>query len=207
MKLLTLEITLIGTRKKMKRKLQITDDFNLNALHIAIQEMYYFNYDQNHEFEFKDVVYLPAAEHDFANLLEMQSVLKEEMDKLLEKGVDIEQLHNTNKVYKDDCTTKLADLNLAVGDSIDYTYDDDNNYELVIELVQTNPAKDSKIAVSEIKGKFVPQGLDVDSYNRLKEMKSGEEYEMLVSLENTFEKDLVIENVSQLTPTTTLYEE
>lgn len=206
MKLLTLNISMVGVRKKIKRKIQVTDDYNLNALHIAIQEMYYFNYDQDHEFEFKDVVYLPAAEHDFNQLHEMQTVLKEEMDKLVDQGVDIEHLYNTHKEYKDDCTTKLADLNLTVGDSIDYTYDQENNYELIIELAQTNPATASKIAVVEIKGKFIPQGLDVDTYNRLKETKSGEDYEMLAALEKNFEKDLIIENISQITPQTTMYE-
>lgn len=206
MKLLTLNINMVGARKKIKRKVQITDDYNLNALHIAIQEMFYFNYDLEHEFEYHDVVYLPAVEHDFAQLYEMQTVLKEEMDKLVQKGVDIEHLHNTKKTYKDDCTTKLADLDLAVGDCLEYTYDQENNYELTIELAQTNPATTSKIAVVEIKGKFIPQGLDVDSYNRLKEVKSGEDYEMLVSLEKNFEKDLIIENVSQITPETTMYE-
>lgn len=206
MKLLTMNINMVGVRKKIKRKIQITDDYNLNALHIAIQEMYYFNYDLDHEFEFKDVVYLPAAEHDFTQLKEMQTVLKEEMDKLVDKGVDIDHLYNTEKNYKDDCSTKLADLNLAVGDSIEYTYDQENNYELTIELLQTNPATTSKIAVVEIKGKFIPQGLDVDTYNRLKEMKSGEDYEMLINLEQSFEKDLIIENISQITPKTTMYE-
>lgn len=205
MKLLTLDINLVGPKKKIRRKLQITDDFNLNCLHIAIQEMFYFNYDLEHEFEYKDVVYLPAADHDFANLIEMQKVLQEEMDKLTEKGVDIEQLFNTKKEYKDDCTTTLSALNLAVGDSLDYTYDQENNYEITIELKQTNPASASKIMVVDYKGKFVPQGLDVDTYNRLKEVKSGEEYEMLVALEATFEKDVVSENVSQLQPTTTMY--
>lgn len=207
MKLLTLNINMVGVRKKIKRKIQITDDYNLNALHIAMQEMFYFNYDQDYEFEFKDVVYLPAAEHDFNELNEMQKILKEEMNALLDKGVDIENLYNTEKVYKDDCTTKLADLNLEVGDSIDYTYDQENNYEFTIELGQTNPAKESKIAVVETKGKFIPQGLDVDTYNRLKEAKSGDEYEMLVNLEQTFEKDLIVENIGQLTPDTTLYEQ
>lgn len=206
MKLLTLEINLVGTRKKIKRKIQITDDYNLNALHIAIQEMFYFNYDQEHEFEFKDVVYLPECENDFAQLTEMQNLLKEEMDILTDKGVDIEQLFNTKKVYKDDCSTQLVALNLTVGDSVDYTYDSDNNYEFTIELVQTNPAEKSKIAVVDLKGKFIPQGLDVDSYNLLKEQKSGDEYEMLVALEKTFEKDLVVENVSQIPPTATMYE-
>lgn len=206
MKLLTLEINLVGARKKIKRKIQITDDYNLNALHIAIQEMFYFNYDQEHEFEFKDVVYLPECENDFAQLTEMQNLLKEEMDILTDKGVDIEQLFNTKKVYKDDCSTQLVALNLTVGDSIDYTYDSDNNYEFTIELVQTNPAEKSKIAVVDLKGKFIPQGLDVDSYNLLKEQKSGDEYEMLVALEKTFEKDLVVENVSQIPPTATMYE-
>lgn len=206
MKLLTLDINMVGPRKKIKRKIQITDDYNLNALHIAMQEMFYFNYDQDHEFEFNDIVYLPAAEHDFAELVAMQKVLKEEMDILIEKGVDVENLYNTEKQYKDDCTTKLADLNLTVNDSFDYTYDQENNYEFTIELIQTNPATASKIAVVEIKGRFVPQGLDIDTYNLLKEAKSGDEYEMLVNLEKTFEKDLVIENVSQLQPDTTLYQ-
>lgn len=206
MKLLTLNINMVGPKKKIKRKIQITDDFNLNALHIAMQEMFYFNYDQDHEFEFNDIVYLPAAEHDFTELVAMQKVLKEEMDALVEKGIDIENLYNTEKQYKDDCTTTLADLGLAVNDSFDYTYDQENNYEFTIELVQTNPASASKIAVVELKGKFVPQGLDVDTYNLLKDAKSGSEYEMLVNLEKTFEKDLVIENVSKLTPDTTLYQ-
>lgn len=205
MKLLTLDITLIGTKKKIKRKLQITDDFNLNALHIAIQEMFYFNYDLDHEFEFENVVYLPECEHDFNQLQEMQKNLKEEMDILVDKGVDVEHLFNTEKAYKDDCKTTLASLNLASGDSIDYTYDQENNYEFTIELVQTNPAKASKIAVTDIKGKFVPQGLDVDSYNLLKEAKSGEQYEMLAQLEASFEKELVIDNISKITPLTTMY--
>lgn len=206
MKLLTLDINLVGARKKIKRKIQITDDYNLNALHIAIQEMYYFNYDQEHEFEFKNIVYLPECENDFDKLAEMQNLLKEEMDILTEKGVDIEQLFNTEKQYKDDCSTKLEQLNLAVGDSVDYTYDSENNYEFTIELLQTNPAEKSKIAIVDIKGKFIPQGLDVDSYNVLKEQKNGDEYEMLVALEKTFEKDLIIENVSQIPPTATMYE-
>lgn len=206
MKLLTLEINLVGTRKKIKRKLQITDDFNLNALHIAIQEMFYFNYDLEHEFEFKDIVYLPQAEHDFTELASMQESLKQEMELLKSKGVDIENLYNTEKVYKDDCSTKLVDLQLAVGDTLEYTYDQENNYEFTIDLLQTNPASTSKIAVVEVKGKFVPQGLDVDSYNRLKEIKSGDDYEMLVNLEATFEKDLVIENISKITADTTIYE-
>lgn len=206
MKLLTLDINLVGTKKKIKRKVQITDDYNLNALHIAIQEMFYFNYDQEHEFEFNNNVFLPEAEHDFTELAEMQSSLKAEMDILVDKGVDIENLFNTTKAYKDDCSTKLSDLNLAVGDSFDYTYDQENNYEITIEILQTNPATASKIAVVDIKGKFVPQGLDVDSYNRLKEMKKGDDYEMLVNLESTFESDLIIENISQITPDTTMYE-
>lgn len=205
MKLLTLDITLIGTKKKIKRKLQITDDFNLNALHIAIQEMFYFNYDLDHEFEFNNIVYLPENEHDFNQLQEMQKSLKEEMDILVDKGVDVDNLFNTEKEYKDDCSTLLSSLNLVSGDSIDYTYDQENNYEFTIELVQTNPAKASKIAVTDIKGKFVPQGLDVDSYNLLKEAKSGEQYEMLAQLEASFEKELVIDNISKITPLTTMY--
>ncbi|WOO87062.1 hypothetical protein RZE82_08085 [Mollicutes bacterium LVI A0039] len=207
MKLLTLDINFVGTRKKIKRKIQITDDYNLNCLHIAIQELFYFNYDLEHEFEFNNVVYLPEAEHDFANLVEMQKVLQEEMDKLISKEVDIDQLFNTDKTYQDDCTTKLHQLKLSVGDSIEYTYDKDNNYEFTIELVQTNPASKSKIAIVDLKGKFIPQGLDVETYNNLKELKSGEAYEQLVELEKSFDKKLLKQNVESLIPTTTLYDE
>lgn len=206
MKLLTLDINLVGTRKKIKRKIQITDDYNLNCLHIAIQELFYFNYDLNHEFEYNEVVYLPAEDHDFNELIGMQKTLKEEMDKLLDKGVDIEHLHNTEKKYKDDCTTKLCDLNLEFGSIVEYTYDIDNQYEITIELVATNPAKASKIEIVDIKGKFVPQGLSVDSYNQLKETKTGEDYEMLTDLESQFEEKLIRDNVSSLMPDTTMYE-
>lgn len=206
MKLLTLDINLVGARKKIKRKIQITDDYNLNCLHIAIQELFYFNYDLEHEFEHNNKVYLPQVEYDFDKLLEMQNTLREEMEKLSEKNVDIEHLHNTNKVYIDECTTTLADLNLTVGDSFDYTYDQDNNYEFTIELVQTNPASTSKIAIVEFKGKFIPQGLDVETYNQLKESKNGEDYDYLVQLESEFDKDLITANVSMLSPDTTIYE-
>ncbi len=206
MKLLTLEINFIGTYKKIRRTLQITDDYNLNALHIAMQEMFYFNYDLEHEFEFNNKVYLPAIEHDFESLYEMQKSLTEEMQLLKDKDVDIEHLFNTKKEYLDDCVSTLASLNLSVGDSIDYTYDQENNYEFTIELKQTNPAKTSKINLSEAKGKFVPQGLDVESYNQLKQLKSGDEYQMLCDLEAEFDVKLIENNISQLEPTTTMYE-
>lgn len=206
MKLLTLDISLIGTVKKIKRKIQITDDYNLNALHIAIQEMFCFNYDLEHEFEFKNVVYLPKIDHDFDELENMQTILSEEMEKLIENGVDIENLYNTKKMYKDDCTTTLSALNLKVGESFDYTYDQENNYEIVIELIQTNPAKESKIAIVDIKGKFVPQGLDVEMYNQLKSQKSGEMYNQLIEFEEVFDKKIIIENVETITPSTTMYE-
>lgn len=207
MKLLTLDISLVGPVKKIKRKIQITDDYNLNALHIAIQEMFYFNYDLDHEFEFNNTVYLPKVEHDFDKLYEMQNLLKEEMNILKDKGVDIEELYNTEKKYCDDCSTTLATLNLNVHDAIDYTYDSENNYEFIIELIQTNPASQSKIEVKEIKGKFVPQGLDIDTYNRLKQEKQGTDYEMLVNLESEFDKKVICENVASILPTSTLYEE
>lgn len=206
MKLLTLDINLVGTVKKIKRKIQITDDYNLNALHIAIQEMFCFNYDLEHEFEFKNIVYLPKIDHDFDQLENMQAILSEEMDRLIKNGVDIENLYNTKKVYKDDCTTTLSALNLKVGESFDYTYDQENNYEIVIDLIQTNPAKESKIAVIDIKGKFVPQGLDVEMYNQLKSRKSGEMYNQLIEFEEVFDKKIIIENVGAITPSTTMYE-
>lgn len=207
MKLLTIDIKMVGPNKKINRRLQITDDYNLNALHIAIQEMFYFNYDQEHEFEFKNIVYLPAAEHDFKELKSLQDALHEEMARLQAKDIDIDSLFNTQKVYKDDCKTTLKDLGLTANDSFDYTYDQEHNYEFVIELVQTNSAKRSKIAVIDFKGKFVPQGLDIDSYNRIKAEKCGEDYEALVSMEKEFDKKIVMENVSGLQPTTTLYDE
>ncbi len=206
MKLLTIEICLVGTVKKIRRRLQITDDYNLNCLHIAIQEMFYLNYEQEHEFEFNNKVYLPACEYDFKQLLQMQEELTKEMKQLQMQGVDIEHLHNTNKSYHDDCTTTLADLQLNVGDSIDYTYDQENQYEFTIELMQTNPATKSKLKLTEVKGKFVPEGLDVDTYNQIKQAKDGEQHEQLKQLEAMFDANLIANNINQLLPTTTMYD-
>ncbi len=206
MKLLTIQISLVGTHKKINRKVQITDDYNLNAVHIAIQELFYFNYNLEHEFEYNDVVYLPAIENDFTKLYNLQQTLREEIDILVEKDIDVMHLYNTNKKFEDDCTTKLEELNLKVGDCIEYTYDHDNTYELILELLQTNPANSSKIKLVDYKGKFVPQGLDIDTYNKLKTVKSGIDYEQLSELEHTFDIKLAKQNIESLLPTTTMYE-
>lgn len=205
MKLLTLEIELLGTIKKIKRKLQITDDFNLNALHIALQEMFYFNYDLHHEFEFNNNVYLPKNEYNFTELEEMQSLIKKEMDILKEKGVDTSNIYETPKKYYDDCTTKLKMLNMQFGDVLEYLYDEENNYCITLKLIQTNPAKTSKINLFEIKGKFVPQGLDIDEYNKIKEKKEGKQFAELVAMENEFDAKMITHNVSMLTADQTLY--
>lgn len=205
MNLLTFEINLVGTHKKIRRKLQITDDYNLNCLHIGIVEMFYLNYESEHEFEYNNQVFLPAVDHDLSELTNISYELSEEMQLLVDKQVDIKDLSNTAKIYLDDCTTLLADLNLQVNQGIEYTNDQQFMYEFTITLVGTNPAKTSKIALKEIKGKFVPYGLDVETYNQIISNPEHSDFQELTNILDDFDTQVISENINSLQPDMTMY--
>lgn len=205
MKLLTLEINMVGTSKKLSRKIQITDDYNLNCLHIAIVEMFYLNYESDYEFEYLEKVYLPGAEHDLVELTNISTELTNEMEQLKSKDVDLENLNNTSKIYLDDCSTRLCDLNLKTNAIFEYTNDQELLYEFTLKVVATNPASVSKIKIVEFKGKFVPYGLDVEMYNNILTDKAHPDYSQLIELLASFDGKIVSGNVHSLLPDSTMY--